>query len=710
MLARPPATPRRDGGNALIVAAMFIALFAAITGAVYVLTNATERHAARQNRFTSVQAAGDAALDVVYGRFSHWVNAHTGLTPSSTDAATPGTPTNASFPAITGAIDFSSTAGLSDYQVTSVAFTPLMPDDTTGTDFPGWSTWKGSPSSYQGKVNKYYIETPNIYEPATFTNALTFMASVTVTPKTIDALHPGAITVSRYFQKSEVSPFNYNIFTVGAFEDFDWGQSFDSEANIYASISIKLDHPGTIINGSMRYGDSFVDPTGTSGGVNKLVFQDPTTGATVDPYTSGLLKQVSKIEVIPDIVDVIAGANTNTRDASTEFTSAADNFSRREIIEPPANLANDTAPQQIQQRRIYTQADARLKVSVGSKTVTVGTVTTTVPTVTGTFYNVDGSVLATYQGTPTSATQTTWTPTGGGTAATTATIAAVNVNTVGSNTPFYDPSRSYDSSTLGSGQPGQPTSANSGHAIESVDVNVGTLGAAITANPGTYANNILYVWDDGASGEKNGVRLYNGGVLPANGLTVGSTDPVYIKGDYNTGTVLASSSDINAATTSVQPPTNTAGWNGGTFASYDDRHVAGYTPRPAGVFGDTVTTLSQNWTDAKSNKGTQYASSTTFNTVMGFGSGDANSLKADDTFASGQYACVQTLEMWNNARWNQLGEQMSLYHSLYNKHKAPPNWLNGGWVIIQNDFDAGTAHVPLAWGYLVFSRGRYARN
>ena len=45
------------------------------------------------------------------------------------------------------------------------------------------------------------------------------------------------------------------------------------------------------------------------------------------------------------------------------------------------------------------------------------------------------------------------------------------------------------------------------------------------------------------------------------------------------------------------------GWDGGTFASYDQRHVDGYTPRPAGVFGDTVTTLSQNWQDAKSNSG-----------------------------------------------------------------------------------------------------------
>ena len=147
----PPLSARRRDGNALIVAVMFITLFAAITGSVYVLTSATGRKATRQTRFTSVQAASDAALDVVYGRFSHWVNAHTGLTPSSTDAATPGVPTNASFPAITGAIDFSGTAGLSDYQVTSVALTPLMPDDTVGTDFPGWTTWACQPGGLSGQ-------------------------------------------------------------------------------------------------------------------------------------------------------------------------------------------------------------------------------------------------------------------------------------------------------------------------------------------------------------------------------------------------------------------------------------------------------------------------------------------------------------------------------------------------------------------------------
>ncbi len=710
-----PAQRRRlvpsEQGSALLLAILFIAIFSIVAGAIELLSEETNRHTARENHFVSSQAAADAALDVMYGRFSHWVDAHTGLTPSLTDATTAGVPGNTSFPAIAGAISFTGLTGLSDYQVTSLSLAPLLPDDTAGTDFPSWSTWKASPSGYQAIINKYYINIPNIYATNSFSNALTYLATVTVTPNVIDALHPGAITVSRYFQASQVSPFTYNIFTQGTFEDYDFGQSFDSEANIYASTKIQLDHKGTIVNGSMRYGGSFVDPTGTVGGTNDLVFEDPTTGATVDPFASGLLKQVSKIEVVPDIADVIAHNANGSRSASAEFATATDDdFSRREIIEPPANLSNDTSPDQIAQRRIYTQADVRLKVSVGTKSVTSGGKTTTTPTATGTFYDTSGNIVAQYAGSPVSATQTTWVPTTGGNTVTTGVINAVNVNTVNSSTPFYDPTRRYDTTSLYTGQPGQPTSSNSGNAIESVDINVGALTTTINANQASFATNTVYVWDDGSSGQMNGVRLYNGGVLPNNGLTVGSTDPVYVKGDYNTGTVLATPPSINSATTATQPNANTMGWDNGNMASVSDRTVPGYTLKPAGIFGDTITTLSQNWRDASSGSGTQYATSTTFNAVLGFGSGDANSLLADDSFSNGIYSCVQTLEMWNNCRWNQLGEQMSLYHSIYNLHKNPPSWLNGGWVVIQNDFNPSAARLPLRWGYLVFSRGRYIRN
>ena len=709
-LVFPPARHSR-AGSALITAIFFVAIFAIVVGAIQVLSDQTNRLTSREDHFVSSQIAADAALDVMYGRFGQWIDAHTGLTPSITDAATAGVPGNNAFPAITGSIDFSAAGSLSAYSVTSLSLVPLLPDDTSGTNFPNWSSWAANPSTYQAIVNKYYALIPNVYATDTFSNALTYLATVTVTPTKIDALHPHAITVSRYFQTSQVSPFTYNIFTEGTFEDYDFGQSFDSEANIYAGTKIQLDHAGTIVNGPMRYGGSFVDPTGTVGGVNQLVFQDPVTGANVNPYTSGLLKQVSDIEVVPAISAILAHNSDGSRAASMEFAASTDDdFSRREIIEPPANLANDTAPQQIAQRRIYTQADVRLKVSVGSKTVVVGRNSTTTTTATGTFYDGNGNVVAQYNGTPTSATQTTWALAQGGNTTTASVIAAVNVNAVNSSTPFYDPTRRYDNTSLYTGQSGQPTTANSGNAIETVDVNVGTLTSAINAHQGSFATNTVYIWDDASSGQKNGVLLYNGGILPTNGLTVGSTDPVYVKGDYNTGSVLASSNDINAATTSTQPAANTLGWDNGNMATTAQNVVPGYTLKPAGIFGDTITTLSQNWRDASSSSGTQYACSTTYNAVLGFGSGDVNSLLPNDSFSNGTYACVQSLEMWNNCRWNQQGEQMSLYHSLYNLHKSPPSWLNGGYIVIQNEFNPNSARLPLKWGYLVFSRGRYVRN
>ncbi len=738
-----PRTPfRREEGNAFIVVVIFVAIFSIIVGACYVLSDETGRRNSRESRFVSAEVAADAALDVIYGRFCQWVTGHVGVTPSSTDIAnstTYGT-NNATFAPIAPAtpnISFTNLPGLSNYQVASMTLTPLYADDSSAASplpvpqpsparspfpnastslVPGTNTFNGA---YPATVAQYFTLIPNIYDSAQCTGALTYKATVQIAPAggvpaTGDSLHPGTITVSRYFQSSQVSPFSYNVFTEGSFEDYDWGQSFDSEASIYASVQVKMDHKGTIINGPIAYGQTFVDPYGNVNGTNNyqgLTFEDPNNpNLLVDP--SQYLRQVSKIEVVPDIIDVIAHNNDGSRSASAETaTATADDFSRRELIEPPVNLSNDTAPQQVAQRRIYTQADLRLKMSVGTRTITIGRTTYTYTAATGTFYNLDGSIRAQYTGIPTNATSTNWTLNSGGDTVTAGVINAVNVNPVNSNAPFYDPTRTYDTTSNYTGQAGQPSSTNSGSAVESVDVNVGTLTSVINANQSTFANNTVYIWDDGSSGQKNGVRLYDGGILPTNGLTVGSTNPVYIKGDYNTGTVLPNPTDINSANSATLPQADITQWNGGNMVSTSDRSLPTYTPRPSGVFGDTVTTLSQNWRDASSNTGTQYACSTTYNTVMGFGSGDSNALLPDDSFTNGYYATVQTLEMWNNARWNQLGEQMALYHSLYNKHRTPPSWVTpGNWAVIQNDFNAGTAHLPLKWGYLVFSRGRLVRN
>jgi len=57
-----------------------------------------------------------------------------------------------------------------------------------------------------------------------------------------------------------------------------------------------------------------------------------------------------------------------------------------------------------------------------------------------------------------------------------------------------------------------------------------------------FPTGIIYVWDSTGltSGTRplTGVRLWDAGVLPSGGLVVGSNDPIYLKGDFNTGSTL----------------------------------------------------------------------------------------------------------------------------------------------------------------------------
>ena len=712
-------TSVRFAGNALLVTMFWITLFGAILGVIYNLSSATARRTSRDNNFWATKAVAEGVADIIYGRFSRWVDANNGVTPSIADASTTGVPGNASFPAILANVNLSNFPALAGYQVISQTLKPIRPDDTpdSGNELPNASTFSRNPTSnYQRNLNKFLSPLTDLYDPTNFSPGINYLLTVTVAPTTIDAGSAGPVTIKRYMQKGDVSPFTYNVFSNGVVRFPEFGQGVEIDGSIYASVGVEFYHQGTIIVDKVHYGDYVQGPSGNKGDISGLQFQK-SDGTPLDPYQSGLLRQVSKIEIVPELQNLIASHTANgttTRTNADEFVnSTGDNYSRREVIEPPRNLSNDTAPDAIKQRRLYNQADVRMKI-------------TTIPNAAGapqartakaTFVNLDGSIAAEFK-----RVGAAWVPTTSGSPAwTVAMVAAVNVKMVDDSTPFQDALRRSDNGSLNTSstpQPGQPSATNQNHAIETVDVNVGVLKDVINANQvgggsGVFNNNMVYIWDDGASGEKNGVRLYNAGVLPDNGLVVGSTNPVYIKGDLNTGTTLASPTALDSAIIN-QPQANKDGYNraagGDVFATVDERSVVGYVPKPAGVFGDSVTVLSQNWTDANSLASTRAAKSTTYNAVLGFGSGDLNKLQLDDCFDSTPYASVLVLETWNNTRWNQLGEQMALYHSIYNLQKNP-NWYGpgGGWFIQQSEYDARTTRVPVKWGYIAFNRGRYNR-
>ena len=99
----------------------------------------------------------------------------------------------------------------------------------------------------------------------------------------------------------------------------------------------------------------------------------------------------------------------------------------------------------------------------------------------------------------------------------------------------------------------------------------------------------LYIADGRSqtSGTESGVRLINGQVLPALGLTVATPNPLYVKGHYNAPLGYVGTSNT---TTTV----------------------------PASLVADSITILSGNWADPKSSSGliSRLATDTTINAAM----------------------------------------------------------------------------------------------
>ncbi len=178
-----------------------------------------------------------------------------------------------------------------------------------------------------------------------------------------------------------------------------------------------------------------------------------------------------------------------------------------------------------------------------------------------------------------------------------------------------------------------------GDNVRTVTVNVGTVRTAYNAS--TISDNVgggdgllFYIRDtsvgtsiantpivNSATGASTnvtstrarGVKLVNGAQLPgagttglAKGFSVVTPNPVYIQGDYNTGTTSGTQPPSNTAT-SYTPPTDNP-----------NPYVSGYDRVPAAVASDAVNILSNSWNDANStaSKSGRNASNTTINTAI----------------------------------------------------------------------------------------------
>ncbi len=163
--------------------------------------------------------------------------------------------------------------------------------------------------------------------------------------------------------------------------------------------------------------------------------------------------------------------------------------------------------------------------------------------------------------------------------------------------------------------------------ITSFDVSA----ARTTLDAAAGFNGILYIDDVSSTGyaDPKAIRLRNGSTLPTDGLTVGSQNPVYIQGDYNTvGTRVSSA-----------------------------------------VFADAVTILSNNWSDANSSSdlSSRKATDTTVNTalVCGFVPSEWVNPVSHQTYgySGGLNNFPRFLEDWNDKAFTYKGSMIELFAS-----------------------------------------------
>jgi hypothetical protein len=277
------------------------------------------------------------------------------------------------------------------------------------------------------------------------------------------------------------------------------------------------------------------------------------------------------------------------------------NDSFREIIEPPVTGAGITDPPEIAKRRMYNKAGVIVSINGTTATVTTQNGTTLTP----------------------------------------AQVTSIQSAFTGKST-FYD--------------------QREGMNVDAANISVSTLTPVLNAAAGF--NGILYVQDvtPKVSGdmETKTIRLNNGGVLPNNGLTIASQNPVYIKGDYNTGTT---STPTSVPANATGNPTNT-----------DSPTVTGYTRKPAAVMADAVMLLSNSWNDANasSSVGSRAASNTTYNMAILAGVmpgmytppvGDPHYGKAQYGYSGGANNYPRFLESWSGRTCTYTGSMAELFQS-----------------------------------------------
>ncbi|MEI6350445.1 MAG: hypothetical protein WCP06_04995 [Verrucomicrobiota bacterium] len=588
---RVPEAARKSGG----VLIPTLAILAALVAFAFVAFNFTSNvglFADRSMTRQKAMAIADASLELQFAEWCAVLQYGITFAPPTSSFDNISLPTASMFPSVT---NFSATSGtgvnyvVSNYRIQAVD--PLEQPVPAGEKPTMISTNNTAVNLY------HYLGTVDVSLPNRSGSPVT-------------------VRMSRIFQLQNRSPWSYAIFFDRDLEIAP-GPAMSITGDVHSNGSLYVGAGGGAItfsgvveaSGNITKGKSDLDPSGRNNTNTTIVYPpgQPRTGVAVQTPL---------------------GINHSALNATD---SNQNNDSYHEIIEPPASGSDPFTPPEKQTQRFYNMADYKVSISNASNdlgqaaTVTVldssgATVSPTSnlykvltagATISGKVYSPILTLTGTLQDNREAATMKL----------TTMNIGALKAAVDGGVIPAKaEGLLVYVNDT----RPMKPYVADIPAVPAVKDKKGNIITPAVPAIPGNPKMEAAVFVD-------------NGNILPDNGLTIVTGNPLYVQGDYNTG-----------QTDTTNLPSNTSSGGAPTAANYW---------QPAALISDALTVLSNSWTTSSTSSSN--ATRTTLNAAVMAGNVPSDGVN----YSGGVENFPRFLENWTNIRFTYYGSMVCLYDS-----------------------------------------------
>ncbi|MEP6808665.1 MAG: hypothetical protein ABI992_00345 [Chthoniobacterales bacterium] len=585
----------RNSGSSLIIVLSVLATLMVIVAVAAEYTNNVGRNVQRSGTLQSAVAVGDSCLEML---FANW----------------------RSICSAPGVVNLAQTTG---------AFSGIPLPTAAQLNLPNSATFAKAGTNFDPNVDEYYPNyTISNYKVVAVDPEWQTLASASTAPKpalgqltgaissvdpttavvynyiasadvTLPALGPNGRVVAkvrRVFQKQQLSPWNFAIFFLDPLEIHP-GPNFVVTGWVHTNSDLYTGHSTLSFADKVTYSsDWFVD-----------FMPGETTHAGETPAAPSYLSNLppARDQALQpfglDSTSIFSTADTNPN-----------NDSYRELIEQA--VAGNTDP--LAGQRYYDQAAIKVLIDGTGASATAK------------IYKADGTEVKNSSSDPYDKKLYT------------AIASALNATT-GSTTTL--PTASIQDNREAA-------------SVRLVDLDIGRIVNSLNASSGSSNyidsslwNGIVYIADRSAtSSVHRGIRVKNGAILPTTGLTVASANPVYIQGNYNTGT-----GTIPSNATSNNDPTIP--------------QAASYKRKPASVVADAVNILSNSWNDANAESGdplsARVATNTTVNTAIIAGNVPSSAVGGDGRYSGGAENFPRFLEDWSGIKFTYYGSMVQLYKS-----------------------------------------------